>query len=66
MMMMMFDATEKVFRQTKGPARHKESWWWSDEVSEVIAAKRKAFNKWKKSKSEVDKDAYDKANKDAK
>jgi tryptophan 2,3-dioxygenase len=35
-------------------------------VSEVIAAKRKAFNKWKKSKSNVDKDAYNKANKDAK
>jgi hypothetical protein len=62
----LLDATERVCGRTKGPARHKETWWWNDEVSEAIAVKRKAFIAWKRSKSEADKDVYNKANKDAK
>ena len=62
----LLDATERVCGRTKGPARHKETWWWNDEVSEAIGVKRRAFIAWKRSKSEADKDVYNKANKDAK
>ena len=61
----LLNATEAVCGRTKGPARHKETWWWNDEVSKVIDEKKRAFLAWKKSESVADKDAYNKAKKHA-
>ena len=35
----LLKSTEKVCGFTKGPARHKETWWWNEEVRKVIEEK---------------------------
>ena len=51
-------AADQVCGRTKGPARHKETWWWNAETAEVVAEKRKLYGVWKNSKKEEDKEAY--------
>lgn len=46
----LMEVADEVCGRTKGPMRHKESWWWNKEVSEVIEEKRKLYKIWKKSK----------------
>ena len=42
------DAAKEVCGSTKGGCvRHKETWWWNDEVNNVICEKRKAWKLWK-------------------
>jgi len=36
---------------SKGPCRHKETWWWNDEVAEAVREKKKKYANWKKEKS---------------
>ena len=33
---------------TKGPPRHKETWWWNEEVAEAVRNKKIKYGKWKK------------------
>jgi hypothetical protein len=58
----MKDALIKVAKETsgmtRGPPRHTETWWWNEEIAEVVAQKRKAYLLWRKSKSEEDKVRY--------
>ena len=35
--------------RTSGPPRHKETWWWNEEISEVCDEKKEAFKVYKKS-----------------
>ena len=50
---------------TKGPPRHKETWWWNRDVEKVVATKRKVCHKaWRKSKSAEDKHILDVAKKE--
>jgi len=30
---------------TKGPRRHKETWWWSEEVAEAVREKKIKYGK---------------------
>jgi len=32
---------------TKGPCRHKETWWWNEEVAEGVRKKKIKYRKWK-------------------
>ena len=41
---------------TKGPCRHKETWWWNEEVAEAVREKKIKYGKWKKEKYERGKD----------
>ena len=34
--------------QTKRPRRHKETWWWNEEVAEAVREKKIMYGKWKK------------------
>ena len=36
---------------SKGPCRHKETWWWNEEVAEAVKTKKKYGNLKKKEKS---------------
>ena len=36
---------------TKGPCRHKETWWWNEEVAEAVREKKKKYRNWRKEKS---------------
>ena len=68
----MIKASEEVCGKTKGPPRHKETWWWTEEVSKVVEEKRKCYNKWHKAKEKESdeqdalKDEYVEAKKRAK
>jgi len=35
---------------SKDPCRHKETWWWNDEVAEAVWEKKKKYRKWRKEK----------------
>ena len=32
----------------KGPARHAETWWWNDDVSNSVSDTQKLWKDWKK------------------
>jgi len=33
---------------TKGPCRHKETWWWNEDVAKAVREKKIMYGKWKK------------------
>jgi len=33
---------------SKGPCRHKETWWWNEEVAEAVKEKKKKYANWRK------------------
>jgi len=37
-------------RLSKDPCRHKETWWWNEEVAEAVREKKKKYGNWKKRK----------------
>ena len=45
---------------TKGPPRHKETWWWNEEVAEAVRNKKIKYGKWKKENTEEAKMEYKK------
>ena len=56
--------TKQVCGMTKGPPRHKVTWWWNRDV-EVVVTKRKVCHKaWRKYKSAEDKHTLDVAKKE--
>ena len=59
-------AATEVCGIRRGPPRHRETWWWTREVEEVVRYKRKCFRKWKRSKSVQDKGEYVRARQKAK
>jgi hypothetical protein len=61
----LLDTAEKVCGHTSGRAKRRETWWWNEEVAEVVKAKRALFRKWKRTKVDSDKTAYNQAKKKA-
>ena len=47
---------------TKGPLRHKESWWWDDECSKAVDEKRRLYGIWQESKNGNDEEKARKTN----
>src|ERR1700690_1474397 len=47
----LLGVAEEVCGRTKGPVRHKETWWWNDGCSGVVEEKRRLYGIWQKSKS---------------
>ena len=44
----MMETAQDICGMTKGPRRHKETWWWNDEVAEAVREKKIKYGKWKK------------------
>ena len=38
----------KVCGMTKGPPRHKETWWWNRDVENVVAKRKVCHKAWQK------------------
>jgi len=38
---------------TKGPRRHKETWWWNEEVAEAVREKKMEERKYERDKDGV-------------
>ena len=47
--------SKQVCGMTKGPPRHKETWWWNRDVEKVVAKRKVCHKAWRKSKSAEDK-----------
>ena len=50
---------------TKGPRRHKKTWW-NDEVSEAVREKKIKYGKWKKDNTKETRMEYKKSRQNAK
>ena len=44
----LLTVTDQTCGWTKGPARHRETWWWNGEVEHSIKEKRELWSDWKK------------------
>ena len=52
-------ASDEVLGRTNpGRKEQRESWWWNEDVRQVLKQKKLAFKKWQKSKLEQDMDKY--------
>ena len=51
--------SKQVCGMTKGPPRHKETWWWNRDVEKVVAKRNVCHTAWQKSNSAEDKHALD-------
>ena len=68
----LLGVAEEVCGSTKGPPRHKESWWWDEECSRAVVEKRRLYGIWQKTEKEKgeegakeEKSAYTKAKNEA-
>jgi len=39
----MMDTAQVTCGLSKGPCRHKETWWWNEEVAEAVRERRKVW-----------------------
>jgi hypothetical protein len=62
----LLTATEEVCGKTRGPARHRETWWWNEEVAAAIAEKRRGYKEWYRTRSDTDRALYKKSKQQAK
>ena len=46
----MLEVANEICGKTKKPPRHKETWWWNDEMKLVVEEKSRLFKSWKKHK----------------
>ena len=51
---------------TKGPRKHKETWWWNEEVAEAVREKKIKYGKWKKENTKDTRMEYKNSRKNAK
>jgi len=42
----MMDTAQIICGLSKGPCRHKETWWWIEEVAEAVREKKKKYGNW--------------------
>ena len=45
---------------TKGPCRHKETWWWNEEVAEAVRKMKINYGKWKRENTKEARKEYKK------
>jgi len=44
----MMETAQHICGMSKGPCRHKETWWWNEEVAEAVREKKIKYRKWKR------------------
>jgi len=42
------ETAQDICGMTKGPRRHKETWWWNEEAAEAVREKKIKYGKWKR------------------
>jgi len=64
----MMESAQDICGMTKGPLRHKETWWWNEEVAEAVREKKIKYGnkKWKKENTEEARMEYKNSRKNAK
>jgi hypothetical protein len=51
----LLEVADEVCGKTKGNQRHSQTWWWNDDVAQVISEKQRLYKLYDKSKKEGDK-----------
>ena len=62
----MMETAQDICGMTKKPHRHKETWWWNEEVAEAVRDKKIKYEKWKKENTEEARMEYKKSRQNAK
>jgi len=62
----MIESAQDICGMTKGPRRHKETWWWNEEVAEGVKENKIKYGKWKKENTKEARMEYKKSRKNAK
>jgi hypothetical protein len=52
---------EEICGWTRGPSRHKDTWWWNAEVDEAVRKKCNCFKQWQNTIMEIDRLTYKEA-----
>jgi len=47
----MVETARHICGMSEGPCRHKETWWWNEEVAEAVREKRIKFGEWRRQNS---------------
>src|SRR5271170_8061862 len=47
----LLEVADDVCGRTKGQSRHRETWWWNDEVANAVEVKRNLYRVWWKRKT---------------
>jgi len=42
------ETAQVTCRLSEGPCRHKETWWWNEEVVEAVSERKRKYGNWKK------------------
>jgi len=63
---LMMETAQDICGMTKGPCRHKESWWWNEEVAVAVREKKIKYGKWKKENTKEARKEYKKSRQNAK
>ena len=50
---LMMETAQVTCGLSKGPCRHKETWWWNEEVAEAVREMTKKYENWGK-KEKID------------
>ena len=62
----MMETAQDISGMTKGPRRHKETWWWNEEVAEAVREIKIKYGKWKKENTKEAWKEYKKTTQNAK
>ena len=62
----MMETAEDTCGMTKGPCRHKETWWWNEDVAVAVREKKIMYGKWKKENTKEARMEYKKSRQNAK
>ena len=54
----LLEVAEDVCERTKGRLRHRETWWWNDEVANAVEVKRSLYSVWRKRKTRKSETEY--------
>ena len=61
----MMETAQDICGMTKDPHRHKETWWWNEEVAEAAREKKIKYGKWKKENTKEGRKEYKKSRQNA-
>ena len=62
----MMETAQEICGMTKRPRRHKETWWWNEQVAEAVREKKIKYGNWKKENTKEARMEYKKCRQNAK
>ena len=66
MKVIMMESAQDICGMTKGPRRHRETWWWNEEVAEAVREKKIKYGKEKEENTKEARMEYKKSRKKCK